>query len=105
MFLSDSDRKEMDASDWRLYHYKIKKMDVLAQRGLVCCIALLGLMVPTLAIMPHDNISAALFWLVSGSAFLIPLLKTAWWFFDDREELKKWREAKSKVGDNAPRRH
>jgi hypothetical protein len=95
MFLSDSDRKEMDADDWRLYHYKIKKMDVFAQRGLICSIARLGLMVPALAIMPHDNISAALFWLVSGSAFLIPLLKTAWWFFDDREERKKWREAKA----------
>jgi hypothetical protein len=96
MFLSDEERKKMDGADWRFYHYKIKKMDVLAQRMLPCCIAILGLMVPALALMPHDNVWAAIFFGVSSSAFIIPVLKTAWWFFDDRKELRILREAKAK---------
>lgn len=96
MFLSDEEREEMDGDDWRLYHYKTKKMDVFAKRGMVCCAWILAMMVPALALMQYDGPSAAFFFFVSSLPFLIPFLKTAWWFFDDREALKKWREAKAK---------
>ena len=98
MFLSDAERNEMDRADWRLYHYKIKKMDVFAQRGLFVCLVELGLMVPSLLLMQEHNILATAFFVTASAPFMIPFIKTAWWFFDDREELKIWREAKEKSG-------
>ena len=95
MFLSDEERREMDSADWRFYHYKTKKMDVFAQRGLFVCIVELGLLVPSMLLMHEHNILATVFFVTASAPFMIPFIKTAWWFFDDREELKIWREAKA----------
>lgn len=96
MFLTEEERNEMDRADWRLYHYKIKKMDVFAQRGLFVCLYELGLMVPAVLLM-HDYNTLALIIFIGGSLpVMISFAKMAWWFFDDRAEMKIWRDAKAK---------
>lgn len=96
MFLSNEEREEMDGADWALYHYKTKKMDVFAQRGMFCCVWIMIILAPSFVLMQYDGPSAAFFFVASSLPFLILFLKTAWWFFDDREALTKWQDAKTK---------
>ena len=95
MFLSSEERAQMDCADRRFMNYKNKKMDVFAAHGLWCCAWAMGLLGPALMIMYYNNIIAGVFYLISTSFFFIPFLRTAWWFFDDREELKIWRNTKA----------